>query len=214
MGFPRSTCARPTMPWRTSRCVASPMSRRCARRWLARVSRDGWTESIGISRRPPRGLGRGGGAALPRSGGARHRQRRAPAGSTDRADPKRHLLWRWASPFRGRSHRRGDRRRDPAAGRGDRGACDRPLPDLRQRWLPVGVRGHVARRSTPLVRHDLMRQPGQGPSIPVAPPECQPRWRAGRWLVPHAATLGVEWWTSALKRQGLAGRALRLCQRR
>jgi len=35
-----------------------------------------------------------------------------------------------------------------------------------------------------------------------------------RTLVPHAATLGVEWWTSALKRQGLAGRALRLCQRR
>ncbi|MGA2514474.1 MAG: hypothetical protein ABSG37_12785 [Candidatus Limnocylindrales bacterium] len=33
-------------------------------------------------------------------------------------------------------------------------------------------------------------------------------------LVPHAATSGSEWWTSALMRQGLAGRAFRLCQRR
>ena len=33
-------------------------------------------------------------------------------------------------------------------------------------------------------------------------------------LVPHAATSGSEWWTSALRRQALAGRAFRLCQRR
>jgi predicted O-methyltransferase YrrM len=33
-------------------------------------------------------------------------------------------------------------------------------------------------------------------------------------LVPHAATSGSEWCTSALRRQALAGRAFRLCQRR
>jgi len=33
-------------------------------------------------------------------------------------------------------------------------------------------------------------------------------------LVPHAATSGSEWWTSALRRHGLAGRVFRLCQRR
>ena len=33
-------------------------------------------------------------------------------------------------------------------------------------------------------------------------------------LVPHAATSDSEWWTSALRRQALAGRAFRLCQRR
>ena len=39
-------------------------------------------------------------------------------------------------------------------------------------------------------------------------------WKASPDPEFHAATLGVERWTSALKRQGLAGRALRLCQRR
>jgi catechol 2,3-dioxygenase-like lactoylglutathione lyase family enzyme len=36
----------------------------------------------------------------------------------------------------------------------------------------------------------------------------------GNVLVPHAATSGSEWCTSALRRQALAGRAFRLCQRR
>ena len=42
-----------------------------------------------------------------------------------------------------------------------------PLPDLRQRRLPLGVRGHVARRPAPLVRHDLVRQPREGASLPL-----------------------------------------------
>lgn len=42
----------------------------------------------------------------------------------------------------------------------------------------------------------------------------RPQGDAKSLLVPHAATSGSEWWTSALRRQALAGRALRLCQRR
>jgi hypothetical protein len=41
-----------------------------------------------------------------------------------------------------------------------------------------------------------------------------PSFYSSSYLVPHAATSGSEWWTSALMRQGLAGRAFRLCQRR
>ena len=37
------------------------------------------------------------------------------------------------------------------------------LRDLRQRRLPMGVRGQVPRRPAPLVRHDLVREPREGP---------------------------------------------------
>ena len=52
----------------------------------------------------------------------------------------------------------------------DRRGRHRALPDLRERRLPLGVRGHVARRPAPLVRHELVRQPREGAALPLEAP--------------------------------------------
>ena len=110
------------------------------------------------------GVGRPGRGAHARDHGARHGERAAARGPEGRARAGHRRGRRRASAHRGRPHRRGACPRDRAAGRGDRDRRDRPTPDLRERRLPMGVRGQVTRRPAPLVRHDLVRKPREGPS--------------------------------------------------
>ena len=106
---------------------------------------------------------------------------------------------RHVSPVRAPPDRCGHRHRPPPRWRGPapRGACPAggrarrgarrwrhvAVPDLRQRRLSLGVRGHVPRRPPPLVRHAVVRQPGEGPPVPLTP-ACRrdTRRRGGR---PH-----------------------------
>ena len=82
-----------------------------------------------------------------------------------RPPPRRHAGRRRARTDRGGDHR-GARHR-PA----------RATPRLRERPLPLGVLRLLADGPAPLVRHALVRQPGQGRPLPGAP---QGRGEAGR----------------------------------
>ena len=65
------------------------------------------------------------------------------------------------------------------------------LPHLRQRRLPLGVRGQVPRRPAPLVRHDLVRQPREGPALSVEAEGGQSRRAGGQWRAGRRADLAL-----------------------
>ena len=100
-------------------------------------------------------------------------------------------------------------RPDVASAAGVAPGCPRADPDApgdagRPDSAIGGIGGRISRRG------DLsgLRQPARPRGAVL------PRLRDARHLVPHAATLGCEWWTSALIRHGLAGTAFSLCQAR
>ena len=139
--------------------------------WLARLyaTRDGAAQRLGCPRRGARAVRRC----------ARHGERAAAPRSARRARPWPRRRGGGPPPLGRRSHGRGARPDHRAAGRGDRDRRDRSLPDLRQRRLPMGVRGHVTRRPPALVRHVVVRQPREGASLPLEAAD-DGRRRSGR----------------------------------
>ena len=129
--------------------------------WLARVIearaalRDVWDAQV--EQRPASAAGAGDAQRAPRP--------EPPGRAARRADRRRGL----APAPGGRPHRRGPRPPGDPARRGDRQRRDGPLPGLCQPRLSLGVRGRVASRPSPLVRHVELRQPGEGPPLPRAP---------------------------------------------
>ena len=105
-------------------------------------------------------------ARTPRSGGRTLPRRSTPNALREAPRSSFRAAAGGAPAHRGRPDGRGPRARDRATRRGDRHR--RPPDSASAPTTPaVGVRGPILRRPAPVVRHDLVREPREGPALSV-----------------------------------------------